>query len=157
MKNAFLVLAVLFCSIACNNTSAKNSNSEVSAQEISSSNVSVQEISKEQFLEKVYNFEKNPQNWVYEGKIPCIVDFYADWCGPCKALSPRLSNMAHEFEGKIVIYKINVDKEKELARAFGISSIPALLWCPVNGEPHFTQGALSEEDLRNRIKEVLLK
>ncbi|MBR5856422.1 MAG: thioredoxin fold domain-containing protein [Bacteroidales bacterium] len=116
-----------------------------------------QEINKQQFLEKVYNFEKNPQKWVYEGTLPCIVDFYADWCGPCKALSPRLAKMSEEFKGKIIIYKVNVDKEKELARAFGINSIPALLWCPAKGEPHFTQGAISEEELRKRIEEALLK
>ena len=157
MKNLFLVLAIILCSISCNNTSAKNSNSETISQVSASDNVIVKEINKQEFLEKVYNYEKNPQKWVYEGKIPCIVDFYADWCGPCKALSPRLAKMAKEFEGKIVIYKINVDKEQEIARGFGISSIPALLWCPVNGEPLFTQGALSEEDLRNRIKVTLLK
>ena len=115
------------------------------------------ELDKAKFLELVYNFEKNPQEWVYEGKLPCIVDFYADWCGPCKALSPRLAKLAKEYAGKIVIYKINVDKEQQLSRSFGISSIPALLWCPASGEPGFTQGALPEEQLKNRINTFLLK
>lgn len=157
MKNLFIMLAVLFGSIACNNSSAKNGNSETIIQVPVSNNVIIKELNKQEFLNKVYNFEKNPQEWVYEGSLPCIVDFYADWCGPCKALSPRLEKMAKEFEGMIVIYKINVDKEQELARAFGISSIPALLWCPLKDEPHFTQGALSEDELKKRINEELLK
>ena len=86
-----------------------------------------------------------------------LIDFYADWCGPCKVLSPRLAKLAKEFDGKIVIYKVNIDKEQQMARAFGISSIPALLWCPSKGEPAFTQGALPEDALRKRIEEFLLK
>lgn len=157
MKNLLKVMAVLLLLIACNNTSAKNGNSETLSQEQVSNNVIIKELNKKEFLDKVYNYEKNPQEWVYEGSLPCIVDFYADWCGPCKALSPRLEKMAKEFEGKIVIYKINVDKEQEIAGGFGISSIPALLWCPLRGEPHFTQGALSQDELKKRINEQLLK
>lgn len=146
MKRTFVILTILLSMFACNTPFAqKNSVSDVV------------EIDSQQFMELVYNYEKNPQTWVYEGSKPCIVDFYADWCGPCKVLSPRLASLAKEFEGKIVIYKVNVDKEQQMSRAFGISSIPALLWCPVKGEPAFTQGALPEDDLRKRIESFLLK
>lgn len=146
MKRVFVLFAVMFMFIACNSSSAQNTDDP-----------KVVEIDRSQFLELVYNYEKNPQSWVYEGNIPCIVDFYADWCGPCKALSPRLAKLAKEFDGKIVIYKVNIDKEQQMARAFGISSIPALLWCPSKGEPAFTQGALPEDALRERIEDFLLK
>ena len=95
MKRTFVILTLLLSMFACSCSFAqKNSVSDVV------------EIDSQQFMELVYNYEKNPQTWVYEGSKPCIVDFYADWCGPCKVLSPRLAKLAKEFEGKIVIYKV---------------------------------------------------
>lgn len=135
-----------------------NSNGKMecaSGSEQNNSESAVIEINKAQFLEKVYNYEKNPKEWVYEGSIPCIVDFYANWCGPCRTLSVTLQKLAEEYKGKIIIYKVNVDKESELSS--GISSIPALLWCPLGSEPFFTQGALSENLLKARIESQLLK
>lgn len=138
-----------------NNT---NGNVEcVSGSEQNNSESAVIEINKAQFLEKVYNYEKNPKEWVYEGSIPCIVDFYANWCGPCRTLSVTLQKLAEEYKGKIIVYKVNVDKESELSSLFGISSIPALLWCPLGSEPFFTQGALPEDLVKARIESQLLK
>lgn len=113
-------------------------------------------LTKADFLAKVYNFEKNPKEWKYEGDKPAIVDFYATWCGPCKALAPVLEELAKEYAGKVYIYKIDVDKEEELAGAFGIRSIPTLLWIPQSGKPTVTQGALPKPELKKMIDDTLL-
>ncbi len=93
------------------------------------------ELNKEKFLSKVMNYEKNQTKWVFEGDIPCLIDFYADWCAPCRMTSPILDELAKEYKGKIHIYKINVDKEKELATVFGIRSIPTFIYCPLDENP----------------------
>ena len=113
-------------------------------------------LNKADFLTKVYNYEKNQTEWVYEGTKPCIVDFYADWCGPCKKVSPILKELAGEYKNDIIIYKINVDNEKELAAAFGIQSIPTLLFIPAKGKPQLAQGALSKEQFVEQINGFLL-
>lgn len=117
----------------------------------------VKHLTKKEFIEKVYNYEKNSDKWVYEGDKPAIVDFYATWCGPCKAIAPVLEELAKEYAGKIVIYKIDTDKERELSAAFGISSIPTLLFIPVSGDPQIAQGALPKESLKRAIDDFLLK
>ena len=114
-------------------------------------------IDKAQFLEKIYNYEKNPQTWKYEGDKPAIVDFYATWCGPCKALGPVLEELAEEYEGKIYIYKVDVDQEPELSGVFGIRSVPTLLFIPANGEPSMSPGAPSKAQLKQIIEGHLLK
>ena len=116
----------------------------------------VKHLTKQEFIEKVYNYEKNPDKWIYEGNMPAIIDFYATWCGPCKAIAPILEELAKEYAGKIVIYKIDTDKERELAAAFGISSIPTLLFIPAKGDPQVAQGALPKESLKRAIDEFLL-
>ena len=116
----------------------------------------VKHLTKQEFIEKVYNYEKNPDKWIYEGNMPAIIDFYATWCGPCKAIAPVLEELAKEYAGKIVIYKIDTDKERELAAAFGISSIPTLLFIPSIGDPQVSKGALPKESLKRAIDEFLL-
>lgn len=108
------------------------------------------------FLEKVYDFEKNPNTWVYKDNKPCIIDFYADWCRPCRMVAPIMEEFARDYDGQITIYKIDTDKERELAGYFGIRSIPSVLFCPVNGKPQMTQGALPKEEFQKIINEVLL-
>ena len=110
----------------------------------------------ETFKEKVFNFEKNTEDWVYEGNLPCIVDFYADWCKPCKLIAPILDELAKEYDGKIKIYKVNTEKQRELSRVFGIRSIPAVLFCPMEGKPQMTTGALPKETFKQVIDEFLL-
>ena len=116
----------------------------------------MEHLTKETFLEKVFNFEKN-KDWTFEGELPCIIDFYADWCQPCKVVSPILEELSKEYEGKINIYKVNTEEETELSSAFGIRSIPSLLFCPSEGQPQMAQGALPKESLVQAITEVLLK
>lgn len=112
-------------------------------------------ITKADFLKKVYDFEKNPNEWKYLGSQPAIVDFYADWCGPCRQLSPVLDELAKEYSGKLTIYKVNVDNERGLATFFGIRSIPTLLFIPMKGKPQRSLGALSKTELKGIIKDVL--
>ena len=110
-----------------------------------------------EFLQKVANYEENPTEWKYLGDKPCIIDFYADWCGPCKMIAPVLEELAKEYEGEIYIYKINTEQEQELAQAFAIKSIPTLLFVPMNEAPQLVRGALPKTEFKNAIDEVLLK
>lgn len=101
--------------------------------------------------------DTNADTWNYLGDKPAIVDFYADWCGPCRMIAPSLEKLAAEYNGKIVIYKVDVDKEPALAQKFGISSIPSLLFIPMNGEPQQVNGALPKMMIEGKIKSILLK
>jgi thioredoxin 1 len=111
-------------------------------------------LTKESFKEKVFNFEENSE-WKYEGELPAIIDFYADWCQPCKMIAPILEELAEEYEGKLKIYKIDTEQEQELAAAFGIQSIPSLLFIPVDEQPRMAAGALPKESLLEVMKDVL--
>lgn len=113
-------------------------------------------LTKADFLKKVADFETNPQEWKYLGDKPCLIDFYASWCGPCKALSPILEELAAEYGDQIHIYKIDTEKEQELAAAFGIRSIPTLLFVPMEGAPQMAQGALPKSTLKEAIDSILL-
>ena len=108
------------------------------------------------FKEKVYNYTANPEGWVYEGKLPCIVDFYADWCKPCKLIAPIMEELANEYKGKILIYKVNTDQQRELSSVFGIRSIPSVLFVPMDGKPQMSTGALPKETFKQVIDEFLL-
>lgn len=115
------------------------------------------ELTKEEFLNKVANYKESPNEWKYLGDKPAIIDFYASWCGPCKMLSPILDEIAGEYKDSIIVYKVNTEKEQELAAVFGIKSIPTLLFIPLNETPQMTQGAMGKADLKKIIDKVLLK
>jgi thioredoxin 1 len=114
----------------------------------------IEHLSKDTFKEKVFDFETN-KDWKYEGKIPCIIDFYADWCGPCRTVAPILEELSEEFNGKLNIYKIDTEAEQELAAMFGIRSIPSLLFVPTEGQPQMAMGALPKDSFKKAFKEVL--
>lgn len=116
----------------------------------------MEHLTKETFLQKVFNYEKNKE-WNFEGDLPCVIDFYADWCQPCKIVSPILEELAEEYKGKINIYKIDTEDQQELSAAFGIRSIPSLLFCPRDEQPQMAQGALPKDTLKQVIEDVLLK
>ena len=116
----------------------------------------VEHLTKQAFLEKVFNYEQN-QEWKFEGTKPCIIDFYADWCGPCKMVAPILEELALEYAGKIDIYKIDTEAEQELAGAFGIRSIPSMLFVPVSEQPQMSVGALPKDSLKKALSDILLK
>jgi thioredoxin 1 len=110
----------------------------------------------EDFKEKVFNYETGKE-WKYEGNLPAIVDFYADWCSPCKMVAPILEDLAVEYSGKIMVYKVNTENEQELASVFGIQSIPILLFIPKQGQPQAAMGALPRQTFEKVIQDVLLK
>lgn len=150
LKSTISILCLLFTMNACaGNKESKNQN-------MKGKNMEIVHLTKAEFLKKVYNYEVNPNDWKYEGDKPAIVDFYATWCGPCKTLAPMLEELAKEYDGKIYVYKIDVDKESELAGAFGIQSIPTLLWIPKNGKPTVTQGVMPKNELKKMVDDTLL-
>ena len=114
----------------------------------------IEHLTKESFKEKVFNFETN-KDWKFEGELPCLIDFYADWCGPCKTVAPILEELAQEYDGKLNIYKVDTEEQRELAGMFGIQSIPSLLFVPKEGMPQMAQGALPKETFEKAIADVL--
>ena len=114
----------------------------------------MEHLTKETFQKKVFNYEAS-KDWKFEGDKPCIIDFYADWCGPCKQVAPVLEELAKEYEGKVDIYKIDTEDQQELAAAFGIRSIPSILFCPKDDKPQMSMGALPRESFVSAIKDVL--
>jgi thioredoxin len=164
LKTTFTLLFLAVAMAACAGSTTKKNNQSVVEQKKSvveqkkgDNKMKVVHLTKEEFLSKVYNFEKNPNDWKYEGDKPAIVDFFATWCGPCKALSPIMEELAEEYDGKLYIYKVDVDQEEDLAAAFGIRSIPTLLFIPQNGKPTITQGMMPKADLKKMIDTNLLK
>lgn len=117
----------------------------------------VKHLTYKEFLNKVWDFEKDPNTFTYKGKVPAIVDFYADWCGPCRRVAPIMEKLAEEYDGQLLVYKVNVDQEKELAAAFQVKSIPMVLFIPKEGQPSMQVGAMQEEGYRQVIVERLLK
>lgn len=114
----------------------------------------VEHLTIDSFKEKIFDFEKS-ENWKYEGTLPSIIDFYADWCGPCKMVGPIIEELAKEYEGRVNFYKINTDEEQELAGMFGVQSIPSLLFIPANDRPQMSVGALPKAQMVKAINDVL--
>ena len=154
-KSIMSAFAIVLATTACAGNSGENKKSNEPTKE--ENKMEVVSLNKADFLKKVYNYEANPKEWKFEGSRPAIVDFYATWCGPCKALHLVLEELSKEYSGKVDIYQIDVDKEKELAAAFGIRSIPTLLMIPMKEEPRISQGALPKDQLKKAIDEFLLK
>lgn len=154
MKNLLLTIfatSMLFTS--CNGNS-KNKVEKVTKKEKTMETI---HLTKADFITKVFDYEKNPKEWKYLGDKPAIVDFYADWCGPCKALAPTMEDLASEYKGKIYIYEINVDQEQEVAGFFGVQSIPTLLFIPMKGKPQVQMGLVPKTELKSHIDNFLLK
>ncbi len=114
------------------------------------------QLTTEDFKKKVFDYENNKE-WKYAGELPAIIDFYADWCGPCKMVAPILEELAKEYDGKLVIYKVDTEAEQELSGAFGIQSIPSILFIPVDQQPMMQKGALPKHVLKQVIEEHLVK
>ena len=142
MKFLFII-PMMLVAVTCSNAQSKG-NDEVIL------------LNKAEFLVKVFNYEKQAEEWIYEGKKPCIIDFYADWCGPCKMIAPIMQELAAEYKDDIIFYKIDTDVEQELAAVFGISSIPLVLYVPMEGQPQAVLGARPKEAMVEIINSVLL-
>ena len=149
-----LILAA--CGGASEARSAQNENQQNEQQSKTTTVMKPIHLTKAEFLKKVVDYEGNPTEWKYLGEKPAIIDFYASWCGPCKRVAPILDELAAEYGDKIDIYKIDTEQEQELAAAFGIRSIPTLLFVPIEGKPQMVQGAIGKADFEKIIQEVLL-
>lgn len=159
-KIGFAILIAAMGIVACSNSKGKTH--ETAPQEITLAEAGKPiQLNKQMFLDQIMDYETNQQDWVYKGDKPGLVDFYADWCRPCKITSPILDELAKEYEGKINIYKVNVDKERELAAVFGVQSIPTFLFMPQEGMPTISAGIAqtpeqTKEMFRQQIEELLL-
>ena len=116
--------------------------------------MAIEHLTKETFKEKVFNYEVNKE-WKFEGELPAVIDFYADWCGPCKMVAPILEELATEYDGKLNIYKVDTEAERELSGVFGIQSIPSILFVPKDGQPAMAKGALPKDSLKKAFSDVL--
>lgn len=149
MKKILIAMTLMAAMTACTtNAQTKTEKKDKTMKTI--------ELNKQQFIEKVFDFESNPTTWEYEGSKPAIVDFYATWCRPCQMVAPILEELAEEYGDSIVIYKVDTDREREISAAFGIRSIPSLLFIPAEGKPQMVQGAMGKADFRNAIDKILL-
>lgn len=164
-----LVLVLGMGLLACNNTenADKQDNDSktnietttpVESNGIVESDGNVHKINTQQFIDQIFDYKSSPNKWVYKGDIPTVVDFYADWCGPCKRVAPIMDKLAEKYKGKILFVKINTDENRELAgNVFGIQSIPSMLFIPVGKEPQMKVGAFAEADYTKIIDEFLLQ
>ncbi len=156
---AGIIFSLQNCTSQPDKNNTVNEKNEITVKEQTANKVSGQDVAdikelidkpvhltKEEFLKKVMDYEKNPTKWVFQGKLPCLIDFYADWCAPCRQTAPILDELAREYSGRIIIYKIDVQKERELASVFGIQSIPAFLFCPMSGNPTMSTGIAGSRD-----------
>ncbi len=160
MKKIYLAIALTVAFASCNNSVANNNQEEKeTVKEVTNNKLkgNTMELNVQEFKNKVFNYEVNHDKFVFEGDKPAVVDFYATWCGPCKMVAPIMDEMAQKYNGKVDFYKIDVDKQQELSRVFGIRSIPTLLFIPKNGKPTIINGAMGKGDMDARIKELLLQ
>ncbi len=168
MKKGILFLTVvLFTLNSCTSGQVKNKDKESAEQTTMADNLITKAaeiesgailLSKSSFLQRVWDYENSPSEWKYKGDKPAIIDFYADWCGPCKIASPILDEISDEYAESIYVFKIDTEKEQELAQVFGIRGIPAFLYIPKNGQPVMMSGiARTKEDTKNMFRDNIGK
>ena len=161
MKNfrTILLLLAAVVAVSCSNSTETKAQSDKSSQstEVVAEEGKTIHMNKEMFIERVMDFETNKEQWVYRGDKPAVIDFYADWCKPCKLIAPIMDELAEEYKGQIYVYKVDTQVERELASIFGIRSIPAVLFIPMEGKPQMSTGALPKETFKSAIDDFLLK
>ena len=157
MKKFIFILIAVF-TLQTSITSQAENNSNASSTTPAEAGGETVKLNKAKFLQEVWDYEASPKEWKYKGNKPAMIDFYADWCGPCKTAAPILEELSIEYSGKIVIYKVDTQVERELASVFGVSGIPAFLYIPMEGKPSMTSGiARSKADTKKMFKERIDK
>jgi thioredoxin len=162
-----LVLITVIITASCNqnsensgvktNAAAVDNVSSFNNPQLANGDIKPSYLTVADFKIKVWDYEANPEEWIYKGELPCVIDFYADWCKPCKMVAPIMDELADHYKGRVIIYKVNTDKEKELASVFRVNSIPSVLFSPATGKPAMQPGALTKEDYIRIIDEFVLK
>lgn len=153
-KTLTMALTAVLMIAACGNTNAKNDDKKNKSAKQETNTTAVKELNATSFSTSVFDITKDELK--YLGDKPAIVDFTAKWCGPCQRITPILEELAKEYEDEIVIYKVDIDKCQDLAQAFGISSIPAILYIPLDKDPSMTVGARDKNKFKNEIDTILL-
>ncbi|MBO5957160.1 MAG: thiol reductase thioredoxin [Bacteroidales bacterium] len=158
MKKTFIAILSLFMLVSCGNSKKENKKTE-NVQEVESvveEESLVKNLDYKTFVKKVWDIETYPDSFAYKSKLPCMIDFYADWCGPCKRVAPIMEEIAQQYEDKIIVYKVNVDKEQKLPLIFKVKNIPTVFFLPTEGQPLSQVGALSKEEYISIINKHLI-
>lgn len=155
----YILLASALMLAGCTNNkkadnSARKQTTEQKTDAVTSDEGAVTQLSAADFRLKIMDYEAHRTEWVFEGKLPAVIDFYTTWCGPCKMMAPIVEEMAKAYAGKVDFYKVDIDKEQELAQTFGIQSIPTFLFIPVKGKPTMQMGAMPKETFEKMVKEI---
>lgn len=150
------VIAIIGFAFACFSLQAATHTTNAPEAKQQNKSGEVIQLTKAMFKKDIFDFEQS-KTWKYKGNKPVIIDLYADWCGPCRQMAPIMKELAKEYAGKIVIYKVNVDKEKDLAGLFNTTSIPMFVYIPLKGEPQYIRGAADKETYKKKIEDFLLK
>lgn len=166
-KTGYLLALLIFLLAGCNGTTGSDNGAKTSGtvsgitkdgDNTTASTIGKPEhLTEKTFKEKIMDYDKNPKQWVFKGDKPAIVDFYADWCKPCRMIAPYLEQLSVEYAGKIDVYKVNTDEQRELAAVFGIESLPTVLFIPLQGNPSSQMGAMPKESYKKIIDDFLLK
>ena len=160
MKKIFVTILSALLLVSCGDSKKENKENkeqEVAQEVKAEDNSLVKSIDYKFFIKNIWDLEKYPDSFAYEAKLPCVIDFYADWCGPCRKVAPIMEEIAKEYEGKILVYKVNVDKNLKLPTIFKVSSIPTVFFLPQEGQPLSQIGALSKEEYVSIINRYLVK
>lgn len=153
---ALIVLSAFFLLTGCQPKSSETKSAPgVSQQAKPTAKVTPMELTAEEFKKRIANYETHPNEWVYLGERPAVIDFYATWCGPCKMTAPIFADLANTFAGKVDFYKIDIDQQPELAGLFGVTSIPSLLFIPKEGKPSMSVGAMERQQMQAAIQDLL--
>ncbi|MBR0322991.1 MAG: thioredoxin family protein [Bacteroidales bacterium] len=158
MKKTFIAILSLFMLVSCGNSKKENKKTE-KVQEVESvveEESLVRNLDYKTFVKKVWDIETYPDSFAYKSKLPCMIDFYADWCGPCKRVATIMEEIAQQYEDKIIVYKVNVDKEQKLPLIFKVKNIPTVFFLPTEGQPLSQVGALSKEEYISIINKHLI-
>lgn len=159
MKKIITILVIAILLTACGNSKddkKKANNEEATAVEVEDNSL-VKSLNYKRFVKDIWDIEKYPDSFAYQGKLPCIIDFYADWCGPCKKIAPIMEEIAKEYEDRLIIYKVNTDEEAKLSTIFEVKNIPTIYFMPVEGQPLKQVGARSKEEYISIINKHLIK
>ena len=157
MKKVLVTILSALLLASCGGNKKEQKENKVQAKTTVEESSYVKSLDYKTFVKKVWDIERYPDSFAYQGKLPCIIDFYADWCGPCRKVAPIMEEMAQKYEDEIIVYKVNVDKEQKLPTIFKVKNIPTVFFFPTDGQPLSQVGALSKEEYQNLINKHLIK